>query len=101
MAAARTPLECTEMTMGKEKEPLECTKRVMGKEKEPLECTEMTMGKEKEPLECTETVMGDMRGLRKRLCISLAFLRTGGVSGNGTRLIIMSAYSMPQGSYDG
>ena len=65
----------------------------------PLEFTGM---KEREtPLECTEKARVDMREVRRHPCISLAFLRAGGVSGNRMRLIIMSAYSMRQGSCGG
>ena len=70
MAAARTPLECTEETNNKD------------------------AAQEQTPLECTE------KG-RTRLCISLAFLRAGGVFGSRTRLIIMSAYCMRLGSCGG
>ena len=75
--------------------PLECT----GMEKRtPLECTGM---EKRTPLECTGMARIDTRGPQRRLCISLAFLRAGGVSGNRMRPIIMSAYCMRLGSCEG
>ena len=75
MAAAKTPLECTET-----------------EKRTPLECTEMEM---ETPLECMEM----MKGMRP--CILLVFLRAGVASGNRMRHIIMSVYSMRQDSCGG
>jgi hypothetical protein len=92
----RTPLKCTEMKKGTARE---CTETKKGT---PLKCTETKKGT---TLKCTETkketTRMDMKRQQRFPCNLLAFLRVGVVSGNRTRLIITSEYSMHLGSCGG
>ena len=88
--------ECTET---EKKTPLKCTETKKGT---PLKCTETKKGT---PLKCTETkketTRMDVKRQQRFPCNLLAFLRVGVVSGNRTRLIITSEYSMHLGSCGG